>query len=101
MDKRTWTGLKDTFRYWAVSTIDPDNNFIFSKTTENLVLSSASCPVRAARFYNATLLHPYLTGINSWNKCALQCAKGPSMSLPNNFNHQIYMTDLPVCTFYC
>ena len=25
---------------------------------------------------------------------------GPSMSLPNNFNHQIYLSDLPVSTFY-
>lgn len=81
MDERTRTSLKDTFRYWAVSSNKDD--YIFGKTTENMVLSSASCPVRAAKFYKARLLHPYLTGIDSWTKCALQCAKGPSMSLPN------------------
>ena len=46
---------------------------------------------------------PYLKGIDDHLKCAIyktlsdQCPNlGLSMSLSNNFNHQIYPSDLPV-----
>ena len=66
---------KDKFRYWAVSPWERDD--IFSSTSGSMVLSSASCPVRAAKFRNPKLLYPYLTGIISWINCALQCVKEP------------------------
>ena len=43
---------------------------------DNMVLSSASCPVRAARFNKPILLDShYKPGINSWIECAKECAK--------------------------
>ena len=69
------SAIKDYFRYWAVSPWESDDTF--GNPTRSMILSSASCPVRAAIFQNPKLLYPYLTGIISWTNCALQCVKEP------------------------
>ena len=62
------------FRYWAVSPVENSLSFTRERL-QDMVMSTATCPVRAAKFQNPDLIYPYLTGIKSWTDCALQCAK--------------------------
>ena len=68
---------------------------------DGILLSAATCPIRAARFNEPVFLeNDYREGINTWTECAEECAKKPKCQYWeyfSNSNNELAMENKKKC----